>query len=71
MTGGTPDGDALARARRAEGELERFFDLSDDLLCIASFDGYFTRVNPAFEQTLGWSARLVREPFLGLVIRRP
>jgi PAS domain S-box-containing protein len=68
MTAGGPEGDALARARRAEGELERFFDLSDDLLCIASFDGYFTRVNPAFEQTLGWSAdALLREPILGLV----
>jgi PAS domain-containing protein len=44
-----PERDALARARRAEGQLERFFDLSDDLLCIASFDGFFTRVNPAFE----------------------
>jgi PAS domain S-box-containing protein len=67
MNGGASDADALARARRAEGELERFFALSDDLLCIASFDGYFTRVNPAFEQTLGWSAEeLLRQPFLDL-----
>jgi PAS domain S-box-containing protein len=68
VSGARAHGDALARARRAEDELERFFELSDDLLCIASFDGFFTRVNPAFEQTLGYSAEeLLREPFLGLV----
>ncbi|MGF1480748.1 MAG: PAS domain S-box protein [Cyanophyceae cyanobacterium] len=54
--------------RRAEQELERFFALSVDLLCIADFNGYFQRLNPAFEQTLGWTDQELRSlPFLEFV----
>ena len=53
------------RRERAERELNDFFQLSLDLLCIGNFDGYFTRVNPAFEQTLGYtSAELTSRPFV-------
>jgi PAS domain S-box-containing protein len=45
-------------------ELEDLFDLSLDLLCIATVDGYFKRVNLAFERTLGYTREeLLSRPF--------
>jgi PAS domain S-box-containing protein len=52
----------------AEQERDRFFNLSIDLLAVANFDGYFTRLNPAFEQILGFTnAELIAQPFLDFV----
>jgi PAS domain S-box-containing protein len=49
-------------------EFEKFFDVSIDLMCIAGTDGYFKRINPAFEETLGWSEEeLLERPFYALV----
>jgi PAS domain S-box-containing protein len=62
------EGDGPAQARRAREDLERFFAFSRDLLCVADFDGFFTRVNPAFERVLGHtSEELLRDPFLSFV----
>ena len=43
-------------------------ELSLDLIATASFDGYFTEVNPAFTRTLGFSSEeLISKPFTEFV----
>ncbi|MBB3095569.1 PAS domain S-box-containing protein [Actinoplanes campanulatus] len=57
-----------AERRRMAEELDHFFTLSGDMLCIASADGYFTRVNPAWTRTFGYTPEEVRErPYLAFV----
>jgi len=54
--------------RQAQLERDRFFNLSRDMLCIVGFDGYFKRVNPAWETTLGYTAKeLTSQPFLTFI----
>jgi PAS domain S-box-containing protein len=53
---------------QAERERDRFFEISLDLLAIANLDSYFVRLNPAWEQTLGFTtAELMAKPYLDFV----
>jgi PAS domain S-box-containing protein len=59
--------DITAR-KEAERDRDRYFILAADLFCVASSDGYFKRLNPAFTATLGWTVdELLSRPFLEFV----
>jgi PAS domain S-box-containing protein len=58
----------IAERKLAEDELQRFITLAPDPLCIASVDGHFVKVNPAWQEVLGYSeAEVLATPFLELI----
>ena len=63
---------AMARSRheaaQAVRDAEAFFFVAIDLFCFLDFNGYFKRLNPAWERTLGFSREeLMSRPFIEFV----
>ena len=59
--------DITAEKQRSE-ELERFFSVNLDLLCIADTNGKFIKVNKAWQDILGYSAEeLVEQKYLDFI----
>lgn len=55
-------------ATEAQRDFELLFNLIPDLACIVSADGYFKKVNPAWEKTLGYTREeVLSTPMLELI----
>jgi PAS domain S-box-containing protein len=57
-----------SRRAKATAEVDRLFTLSTDLIVVAGFDGFWKRVNPAFETRLGYTeSEALTRPYLDFV----
>ncbi|MHB0960858.1 MAG: response regulator [Pirellulaceae bacterium] len=53
---------------QAQEEFDRLFAVSLDMMCVADINGYFKRVNPAFEKSLGYrAAEMLSSPLVDFV----
>lgn len=60
--------DPNGHGMETDQDLERWFEVSLDMICIAGIDGYFKRIDPAFSEILGREeADLLRAPWLDFV----
>ncbi|HEV2616270.1 MAG TPA: PAS domain S-box protein [Candidatus Acidoferrales bacterium] len=58
----------ITEIKQTREELDRYFTLSIDMLCIAGSNGYFKRLNPAWQKVLGYSVEeLLAKPYLDFV----
>ncbi|NOT85000.1 MAG: PAS domain S-box protein [Methylococcaceae bacterium] len=55
-------------SRRLAEDSRRFFTLSQEMLCVIGFDGYFKSLNPSWEKALGYTAtELFDKPFIAFI----
>lgn len=53
---------------KIEKELQNFFDLTNDFMCIAGTDGCFNQINQTFVRELGYTSdELLSQPFTNLI----
>lgn len=58
----------ISQTKAAEEELFLVFNNPVSLNAIANFDGYFTKLNSAWEKTLGWTLEELKErPFMDFI----
>ncbi|WP_299464392.1 PAS domain S-box protein [uncultured Microscilla sp.] len=58
----------LTRQKHLENQFNAFFETSLDLLSMISFDGYFTKLNKAWEHTLGYTLEEMKsQPFVEFI----
>jgi PAS domain S-box-containing protein len=62
---------SLITERRQKQELKNFeklFALSNDLIFVGGVDGFFKKINPAFEKVFGWSSeRLLNNSYFEFI----
>ncbi|WP_176963053.1 PAS domain S-box protein [Mariprofundus sp. NF] len=57
-----------AQVRQSKDELETFFDLVPDMVCVATPDGYFKKINNTWSNVLGYSDdELLSRPYFEFV----
>jgi diguanylate cyclase (GGDEF)-like protein/PAS domain S-box-containing protein len=58
----------ITNEKKLSKERDMFFQVSLDMICIATFDGYFKQLSPMWEKVLGWSdEELKARPYLELI----
>jgi len=58
----------ITELRQAQEEINLFFNVTLDMLCIASFDGYFTKLSPSWSINLGLTnEELMSRPFIEFI----
>jgi PAS domain S-box-containing protein len=58
----------ITERKRSEQEIERIFNTTGYMICVANMEGYFKRINSSFEQTLGYSTKeLLKQPFFEFI----
>jgi PAS domain S-box-containing protein len=68
LTDITPRKESEEELRRMADENSRIFNNTLTLGALATFDGYFKKLNPAWEKTLGWTRdELMSKPFAAFI----